>query len=368
MRIVRRLTHAEIMATHSSAVPPDDPYLTYSPWEGLPYKRVFEEHDPQTEALIRQYKALSRFPHSGTVVDRLEQWRWLDTMASPDEKQAYLEPLIGAIQKDPNAHEDKLVFLLIVCEPVRRGVSKEFMKVRGGLDATGCKDSSTSWHRREEAMRLAEVERQTLFDVTRAALLDVLYRYPTPPPKKFFSWLRATIAHGALDHLRHELPDLETTKRTRAEAEAIQEALHDLQSLESPEMRAAPNLAYWRRQIHMRDVFEIAESYYEHATVRHICSAAVGRLPLRQREVVEFLFFQGGEPDELATSRSIATSTVYNHKAQALRNLHADDIFFTSLCALGKVRDQARAEQLAKRYPDGRLRDGRRVVHIDQAA
>lgn len=368
MRIVRRLTHAEIMVMRSGSPAPDDPYLTDSPWDGLPYKRVFKEHNPQTEALIRQYKALSRFPHSETVVDRLEHWRWLDTMASPDDKQAYLAPLIMAIQKDPTAHEDKLVFLLIVCEPVRRGVSKEFMKVRGGLDAAGRKDSPTSWHRREEVTRLAEVERQILFDVTRAALLDALYRYPTPAPKRFFSWLRATIAHGALDHLRHELPDLETTKRTLAEAEAIQNALHGLDSIESPEMRTAPNLAAWRRRIHLRDVFEVAESYYEHAAVRDICSAAVGRLPVRQREVVEFLFFQGGEPDELAARRNIATSTVYNHKAQALHNLHADDIFFTGLCALGKVRDRARADELARRYPDGRRPDGRRVVHIDQAA
>jgi RNA polymerase sigma factor (sigma-70 family) len=368
MRIERRLTHAEILAMRSEPPRPDDPYLTDSPWEGLPYKRVFNEHDPQTEALIRQYKALERFPHSETVVGRLEEWRWLDTMGSPDQKQAYLEPLIAAIQKDPSHHEDKLVFLLIVCEPVRRGVGKEFMKVRAGLDAPSRSLSPTSWHRREEATRLAELERQTLYDVTRAALLDALYRYPTPSPKRFFSWLRATIAHGALDHLRHELPDLATTKRTKAEADAIQEALHGLESLQTPAMRVAPNLARWRQRIHLRDVFEIADSYYEHATVRRICSSAVGRLPARQREVVEFLFLQGGEPHELAAQRSISTSTIYNHKAQALRNLHDDDIFFNGLYALGRVRDQARARALAERYPEGRDQHGRRVVFIDQAA
>jgi DNA-directed RNA polymerase specialized sigma24 family protein len=68
-------------------------------------------------------------------------------------------------------------------------------------------------------------------------------------------------------------------------------------------------------------VFEIVESYYEHSAVRHICHAAVGRLPCRQREVVEFLFFQGGEPDGLAARRRIAMSTVYNHKAQALSSM-----------------------------------------------
>jgi DNA-directed RNA polymerase specialized sigma24 family protein len=368
MRVCRRLTYADIRAMRSGPPAEDDPYLTDSPWEGIPYKRVFEEHDPQTRALIEQYRALSHFHHAETVIDRLEGWRWLDTMAGPDQKQAFLEPLITAIQKDPREHEDKLVFLLIVCEPVRRGVSKEFIRIREGLEATRHNSGPASWHRREEARRLHELDRQILFDVTRGALLDALYRYPTPPPPRFFSWLRATIAHGALDHLRHELPELETSPRTAVEAQALQDALSGLETLEAPELRCAPNREKWRRQIHLRSVFEIAEGYYEHSTVRHICHAAVGRLPCRQREVVEFLFFQGGEPDELAARRHIATSTVYNHKAQALRNLHGDDVFFNGLCALGKVRDRARAEAIAERYPEGRLPDGRRIVAIDQAA
>ncbi|HEX5309806.1 MAG TPA: hypothetical protein VFW38_12085 [Solirubrobacteraceae bacterium] len=84
--------------------------------------------------------------------------------------------------------------------------------------------------------------------------------------------------------------------------------------------------------------------------------------------MVEFLFFQGGQPAELAARRKIAPSTVYNHKAQAPRNLHGDDVFFSGLCALGKVRDRARAKAIAERYPEGRLPEGRRIVAIDQAA
>jgi DNA-directed RNA polymerase specialized sigma24 family protein len=368
MRVVRRLSYADIQAMRSGVPADDDPYLTDTQWDGLPYKRVFEEHDRQTKALIQQYEALSRFPHSETIIERLEHWRWLDAMSGADEKQSYLEPLIAAIHRDPVEHEDKLVFLLIVCEPVRRGVSKEFIKVRGGLEGAHEHASPASWHRREETRRLHELERQTLFDVTRAALLDALYRYPTPPPKRFFSWLRATIAHGALDHIRNELSEIQTTPRTAAEAQALQDALCGLEELGTPELREAPNRDQWRRRIELRSVFEIAESYYAQSAVHGICHAAVGRLPCRQREVVDFLFFEGGQPDELAARREIATSTVYNHKAQALANLHSDDIFFSGLCALGKVRDRARVKALSERYPEGRLPDGRRIVAIDQAA
>ena len=34
-------------------------------------------------------------------------------------------------------------------------------------------------------------------------------RYPAQPPDRLFPWLRETIAHRALDHLRAELPEIE---------------------------------------------------------------------------------------------------------------------------------------------------------------
>lgn len=118
----------------------------------------------------------------------------------------------------------------------------------------------------------------------------------------------------------------------------------------------------------MRSVFAISDAYFEHAAVRKTCHAAVGRLAPRQREVIEHVFFAMGDPAELAAERNVATSTIYNHKAQALRNLHDDDVFFTGLYALRRVRDAARAQALRERYPDGILADGRRIVIIDQAA
>ena len=174
-------------------------------------------------------------------------------------------------------------------------------------------------------------------------------RYPTPPPPRFQLAARHYLEHGELDHLRHELSELETSPRAAVEVQALQDALMGLEPLEAPELRHASNRDRWRRQIHMRSVFELAESYYEHSSVRHICHAAVGRLPCRQREVIEFLFFEGGEPDDLAARRKIATSTVYNHKAQALHHLHGDDIFFSDLCALGR----SGAAPAPKRSPNG---------------
>jgi hypothetical protein len=70
----------------------------------------------------------------------------------------------------------------------------------------------------------------------------------------------------------------------------------------------------------------------------------------------------------LATLRTVSPSTIYNQKATAQRKLHDDDCFFFALSRLGAVRDRVRAESLAEKYPDGRLPDGRRIVHIGLAA
>lgn len=50
MRVVRRLTHAEMQVIRSGPVAADDPYLSSARPDYLPYKRVYETHDPQTRA------------------------------------------------------------------------------------------------------------------------------------------------------------------------------------------------------------------------------------------------------------------------------------------------------------------------------
>jgi hypothetical protein len=69
---------------------------------------------------------------------------------------------------------------------------------------------------------------------------------------------------------------------------------------------------------------------------------------------------------DLAAHRGVSSSTIYNTKQQAQARLRADDCFFAALHGIGVVRDRALA--LAVRYPDGRMPDGRRIVHIDHAA
>ncbi len=316
--------------------------------------------DP-TAALIARYKQMARLPHGETLVTRLEDWKWLDAMQGPADKQRFLEPLIAAIQRDPVQHEDKLIFLLIVCEPIRRSVSKDFMAVRAGLAPSV---SDVNWANRSEAKHIAHIEREQLWDVTRIGLLEALYRYPQSGPRKFFPWLRNAIAHRALDHLSAELPELASITHKPAETEAIQKALHGFKEAAEPDMKSGGGLWKWRRHFDMRSVFTIVDQYFDEAAVRDTCQAAVGRLPRVQCEVITELYFEHHNARDLAAHRQCARSTVDNNHAKAKRNLHDDDCFYMALHALGKVRGNARAAEIRRRYPDGVMPDGRRIVPI----
>lgn len=212
-----------------------------------------------------------------------------------------------------------------------------------------------------------DIDKQALYDVTRSAALEAILRYPSPAPKKFFPWLRETIAHRTLDHLRGELAQVETTCETAAEAAAVQAALAGFEDVEAPAMRQAAGMRAWRQRIELRSVYEIVDEFFDESAVREACTAAVGRLPRRQSEVIDGLFFGGQTAADLAAARDVSRSTIYNTESQAKRKLHDDDCFFSALYRLGIVRDRARAKSLSERFPDGRLPDGRRIVHIDLA-
>ena len=143
-------------------------------------RKVFEAHDAQTLALIRRLAELERLPHREPVGKLLEHWKWLEAMKGAAEKQRWLEPLIAAVRRDPEANEHLVIFLMLVFEPVRRSVSKAFVSAHAGISA---QPRDVSWVNREEARMIRHVERERLYDVTREAALEAVFRYPPKPPR-----------------------------------------------------------------------------------------------------------------------------------------------------------------------------------------
>jgi RNA polymerase sigma factor (sigma-70 family) len=331
-------------------------------WPGPRAKKVPQAHDDQTKRLISTYREMYRLEESNVVVPLLEEWKWRDKMHTPAEKQEFLEPLLARVRRDPQAHRGEMIFLLLVCEGVRRGVANRLLGVRTGLDGAS---PAPDLHRREEARRIAEIERERLHEVTRRAVMEALYRYPANPPRHFFGWLRETVSHRTLDFLKEELTELEAVSHRQEEAEAMQAFLAGFDDLEAPELAEGGGFRRWLFKA--RPLWGPVRSYLDLQEVRYVCRTAIDRLPRRQREVIDGEFYESLSPEEIAKQQGVARSTVYNSKAQALRNLHDDDCFFMALCGMELVRDSVRKAQLLERHPDGLLPDGRRIVFIDAA-
>ncbi|HTQ67800.1 MAG TPA: hypothetical protein VMI13_03830 [Solirubrobacteraceae bacterium] len=327
-------------------------------------RKAFEPHDAQTEALIRRLAELESLPHGHAISKLLETWQWMDSMKSPEEKQRWLEPMIATVRREPADNEHLVVFLMLVFEPVRRSVGGAFQAAQSGLSP---RTQDLTWANREEARMIRHAEREQIYDVTREAALEAVFRYPSKPPAKFFPWLRETIAQRALDKLRAELPQALTAAGSAAEADAIQDALAGF-DIEPPSMSDRKGYPAWRANVRMRDVFDVVGEFFKHDPIREACRVAVGRLPKAQREVIDGVFYKEITVPDLAHRRDVSPSTIYNHKAKAQETLRADDAFFSKLHSLHCVRDRVRAERLAATYPDGVLPDGRRIVHIDLAA
>lgn len=210
-------------------------------WHGPVQRKAFQPHDRQTLALIQRHDELRRLRHGDAIGPLLEEWKWRDGMHTPAQKQRFLEPLIQRTKRDPHANEADLIFLLLVCEGPRRGVAKELLAARSGLEGSS---AVPALHRREEARRIRDIERERLFDVTRMATLEALYRYPSPPPANFFGWLRETIAHRTLDFVRGE------------DAEAMQAFLSGLETASPPALADDRGLARWRRRMGVHPLYD----------------------------------------------------------------------------------------------------------------
>jgi hypothetical protein len=86
------------------------------------------------------------------------------------------------------------------------------------------------------------------------------------------------------------------------------------------------------------------------------------------RTPLQRFYFERVSLEQIACDWRRSPSNARNTKRQAESKLRGDDVFFTSLAAVGMVRDAARLDAIRRRYPNGRptVTVARRVV-IDGA-
>jgi RNA polymerase sigma factor (sigma-70 family) len=304
-------------------------------------------HNAATFRLINQRKELDELPDADRVIPLLDQWKHWTKMSDWDSRNRLLEQLTGKLRRR-EATRAEVQVLAVVCRPTWIKVARSLRRYGGipiDADAEGA-------DRREEARRVNELDHAEIDQIMQHALMDALSCCPRPFPRRFFPWLKAVLVHRALDHVREELTEHDTSLpvdsgiRQVIEAVLADERAVTVAGFRSP---ASPAHAQWLRTLDLPSIFELSHEYATYARVRGACEHAVERLPDRQREVIQGHYFRAMTHAQLAEVRGVADSTIRNTHAGALRNLRRDDDLFDVLEAVGKVRDHARRLELERR-------------------
>jgi RNA polymerase sigma factor (sigma-70 family) len=301
-------------------------------------------HNAQTFRLINQRKELDKLPEADYVVPVLDEWKHWGKMNDWDSRNRLLEQLTTKLRRR-EATTGEIQVLVVVCRPTWAKVARSLRRY-GGVPLDHGADGP---HRREEAYRVNELDRDELDQVIQHALLDALMRCPRPFPRRFFAWLEIVLVHRALDHVRQDLTEHDTVLpldggiREVVEAVLADERTEAAAAFRTP---ASPAHAQWLRTLDLPRIFELSHEYSTYARTNSACQRAVERLPNRQRQVVQGHYFEAMTQTELATRHGLADSTIRNTHVSALRNLGRDDELFDVLEAVGKVRDYARRLEL----------------------
>jgi RNA polymerase sigma factor (sigma-70 family) len=302
-------------------------------------------HDQDTFRLINQRKELDGLPGSELVVPALDDWKYWTKMNDWDSRNALLEQLTGKMRRR-EASQAEIQLLIVLCRPAWFTVTMSLRRY-GGLDLD---PGAAGAHQREETRRVNELDRSELDQVIQNALIDMLRGCPRPFPRRFFGWLKNGLAHRALDHVRMEV----TEDPVRHEFDwGIKTVLDELltEKGRGAAFFAAPGSpahAAWLSTLDLPAIFELAHEYATYARTRTACERAVERLPDRQRQVIQSRYFEVMTQEQIALASGVAASTVRNTHRGALANLRRDDELFDVLEVVGKVRDTARRQELAR--------------------
>jgi hypothetical protein len=239
-------------------------------------------YDRETFRLINQRKDLDALPGADVVVPALDDWKHWTRMNDWPSRNRLLEELIGKLRrKEASAGEIQL--LVTVCRPVWAGVAASLRRY-GGLDDD---PGAAAAHAREEAQRVNELDRSELDQVVQNALLDALYRCPREFPHRFFNWLKATLAHRALDYVRRDLGEHDTLlPHDLGIRDVLDKVLAGEVGSSEPDFftqPGSPGFSQWLRTLDLPAIFELADEYATYARVRGATERAVQRLPQRQR-------------------------------------------------------------------------------------
>jgi RNA polymerase sigma factor (sigma-70 family) len=303
-----------------------------------------DAHDDATFRLINQRKELDELPDADFVIPALDEWKHWMKMNDWDSRNNRLEDLIRKLRRR-EASTGEIQLLVVVCRPAWAAVMRSLRRYGGSdLDAGARKAFG-----REEIARVNTLDRAELDQVVHHALVDALLACPSPFPRRFFPWLKKVLLYRVLDHVRQDLEQhVVSLPHDDGIRKVLDQVLVDDSRPSASYFRAvgAPGHSQWIRTLDLQAIFDLADEYAPYARTRTACERAVSKLPPRQRQVVQDHYFNAMTKAQIAEVRGLATSSVRNSHAGAIRTLRKDDELFDVLEAVGKVRDEARRKLL----------------------
>ncbi|MCW2952762.1 MAG: hypothetical protein JWQ48_1932 [Conexibacter sp.] len=300
-------------------------------------------HDQATFRLINLRRELDGLPGAEYVIPKLDDWKHWVKMSDWDSRNQLLETLTTKLRRR-EATEAEIQLLVILCRPAWNGVLRSLRRSESvDLDV-----GADGVRLREEARRVNELDHAELDQVVQHGLLTALSNCPRPFPRRFFPWLRCTLAHRALEHVRGAvLENTDALPHDLEIAEVLDNVLADNVSRGfAAYTPASPARDAWLRTLDLASIFALADEYAPYARMRSACARAVDRLPSRQRSVIEGHYFEAMTQQQIARLQGLADSSVRNAHSHALRNLRRDDELFDVLETIGRVRDRQRRLRL----------------------
>jgi hypothetical protein len=213
-------------------------------------------HDAATFRLINQRKELDTLQDAGYVLPALDHWKHWSKMNNWDSRNRYLERLIEKLQRR-QATSGEIQTLVTICRPTWVKIARQLRESGGDLPVDVQGD-----HRREEAIRVQDLDRGEVNQVMRHALLGTLLRCPRPIPRFFFPWLEKVLTYRALDHVRHELTENGSRPFDGAIHTVVDQVLADPDAYGAEYFRlpASPAHDQWLRTLDLPTIFDLAES------------------------------------------------------------------------------------------------------------
>lgn len=300
-------------------------------------------HNEETRALIKEYKRLYELPYADEVLDY--QYRWQDMtqleIATYRQKCEFLSELVATIQNKPEEAEAELIIVMLIMCPIRRSVGKTYVKKLRelrpanimGADRKNLKILHDTYMERE----LDRSEVEELFSDLDFLSIHCIFEYqPFKCSGNWFGYFNKFFKAYAAEIFR-----------TKYAARYVHESYVDVETAQADEALSIADFdgfRRWQSQLSdsevddFVDLLYITKSYESSSSLRKACKDAIRRLPKRQSETIDAIYYQNQNSIEIACKQKVADSTVRRNHQKSLDNLQKDKKLANKAVELGAVR------------------------------